>query len=99
MLNLIKNRIAPSSNNSRVIASTDLEQGEEPGKAICQLRIIVERCLEIQKTLYICFIDYTNVFDRIQHDMFFEFLSKAGVPDKEINRIKSLPPAESHSAL
>ena len=80
-------------------ASTDLEQGEEPGKAICQLRIIVERCLEMQITLYICFIDYTNVFDRIQHDMFFEILSKAGVPDKEINIIKSLPPAESHSAL
>ena len=81
-------------------ASTDLEQGEEPGKAIiCQLRIIVERCLEMQITLYICFINYTNAFDRIQHDMFFEIPSKAGVPDKEINIIKSLPPAESHSAL
>ena len=80
-------------------ASTDLEQGEEPGKAICQLRIIVERCLEMQIKLYICFIDYTNVFDRIQHDMFFEILSKARVPDKEINIIKSLPPAESQCAM
>ena len=83
-----------------MIASTDLEHGEEPGKAICQLGIIVERCLETQITLYICFIDYTNAFDRIQHDMlFFEILSNAGVPDKEINVSKYLPPAESHSAL
>ena len=55
--------------------------------------------LEMQITLYICLIDYTNAFDRIQHDILFEILSKAGVPDKEIHIIKSLPPAESHSAL
>ena len=55
VLNLIKKRIAPSSNNSWVTASTELEQGEEPEKAICQLRIIVERCLEMQITLCILF--------------------------------------------
>ena len=41
---------------------------------------MVERCLEMQKTLYICFIDYTKASD---------ILSKAGVPDKEINIIKN----------
>ena len=55
------------------------------------LRIMMEICLEMQKkTLYICFIDYTKAFDRVKHDMLFEILSKAGVPDKEINIIKSL---------
>ena len=39
-----------------------------------------------KKTLYICFIDYTKAFDRVKH----EILSKAGIPDKEINIIKSL---------
>ena len=58
--------------------------------AICQLRIMVERCMEMQKTQYICFVDYTKAFDRVKHDMLFEILSKAGVPDKEINIIKSL---------
>ena len=50
----------------------------------------MERCLEMQIILYICFIDYTKAFDRVKHDMLFEILSKAGVPDKEINIIKSL---------
>ena len=40
--------------------------------------------------LNICFIDYTNAFDRVKHDMLFEIISKAGVSDKEINIIKSL---------
>ena len=35
---------------------------------------------------YICFIDYTNAFDRVKHDIIFEILSKPG----EINMIKSL---------
>ena len=42
------------------------------------------------KTMYICFIDYTKAFARVKHDMLFEILSKAGVPDKEINIIKSI---------
>ena len=52
---------------------------------------MAERCLEMHKTLYICFFDYTKAFDRVKHDLFFyEILSKAGVPDKEINIIKNL---------
>ena len=42
------------------------------------------------KNTYICFIDYTKAFDRVKYDMLFEILSKAGVPDKEINIIKSI---------
>ena len=44
---------------------------------------------EMQNTLYICFIDYTKAFHRVKHDLYFEILSKAGVPDKEINIIKN----------
>ena len=52
-----------------------------------------------EKILYICIIDYTKAFDRIKHDMLFEILSKAGVPDKEINIIKSLYLRQKASAL
>ena len=31
-----------------------------------------------------------RAFDRVKHDLLFEILSKAGVPDKEINIIKNL---------
>ena len=54
-----------------------------------QINQMVERCLEMQKTLYICFIDYTKASDRVKHDLLFEILSKAGVPDQEINIIKN----------
>ena len=51
---------------------------------------MVQRCLEMQKTLYICFIDYIKAFDRVKHDLLFEILSNTGVLDKEINIFKNL---------
>ena len=46
------------------------------------------------------FVSLITPFDRVKHHLLFEILAKAGVPDKEINIIKkSLPPAESHSAI
>ena len=90
VLNLIKNRIAPISEQQLSDCQYGFRAGRGPRDAICQLRLMVERCLEMQKTLYICFIDYTKAFDIVMHDMLFEILSKAGVPDKEINIIKNI---------
>ena len=67
----------------------DSELAEEQGMHYV-MRIMVEICMEMQNTLYICFIDYTKAFDRGKHDLLFEILSKSGVPEKEINIIKNL---------
>ena len=90
VLTLIKNRIAPIIEQQLSDNQYGFRAGRGTRDAICQLRIIVERCLEMQQTLYMCFIDYTMAFDGVKHDMLFEILSKAGVPDKEINIIKHL---------
>ena len=33
------------------------------------LRIIIQRYLEVQKPVFICFIDYEKEFDRVYHDI------------------------------
>ena len=90
VLDLIKSRIAPIIEQQLSDSQYGFSAGRGTRDAICQLQIMVERCLEMQKTLYICFIDHTKAFDRVKHDLLFEILSKAGVPDKEINIIKNL---------
>ena len=88
MLNLIENRIAPIIEQQLSDSLYGFRAGRgtrDANHAICQLRIMVERCLEMQKKHYICFIDYTKAFDRVKHDLLFEILSKAGIPNKEIN--------------
>ena len=87
VLNLIKNRIAQIIEQQLSDSQYGFRAGRGTRDAICQLRIMAERCLEMQQTLYICFIDYTKAFDRVKHDLLFEILSKSGVPDKEINII------------
>ena len=90
VLNLIKNRIAPIIEQQLSGSQYGFRADRGTRDAICQLRIMAERCLEMQKTLYICFIDYTKAFDIVKHDLLFEILLKAGVPDTEINIIKNL---------
>jgi len=31
-------------------------------------RTLIGKALEVQKDLYICFIDYTKAFDRVRHE-------------------------------
>ena len=43
----------------------DLEKGEEPE---IKLPTSIEKAREYQKNIYFCFIDYTKVFDRVDHN-------------------------------
>ena len=43
-------------------------EGKGTANAIYMLRILIERALEVQKDVYLCFIDYTKAFDRVKHD-------------------------------
>lgn len=37
---------------------------------------LTERAIEIQKDLYLCFIDYEKAFDRVKHENLAEILKK-----------------------
>ena len=70
VLNIIKNRIAPIIEQQLSDSQYGFRTGRGTRDAICQLRIMMERCLEIQKTLYIRFIDYTKAFDRVKGTLY-----------------------------
>ena len=62
-----------SSNNSRVSASTDSEQGGGTTDVIMSVANNGGRMSgDAKNTFDICFIDYTKAFDRDKHDMLFE---------------------------
>ena len=58
--------------------------------AIFTLRMITERCVEIQKDLYICFIYYAKAFDEVQHATLFEILQELDINGKDVELIKNL---------
>ena len=54
------------------------------------LRTIIEPTLEIQKEVYLCFIDYTKEFDKFQHMEIIKQLQKLHVDGKDLRIIKNI---------
>ena len=54
-------------------------RGERNRIAIFVLRILMEMMIEMQKVLYMCFIDYEKAFDTAKHDILIYMLQRIGV--------------------
>jgi hypothetical protein len=72
-------KIILARNEKKVEAEiSENQSGFRPGKGtregIFNLRIIIQRYIEVQKPVYICFIDYEKAFDRVYHDRIMQCL-------------------------
>ena len=52
--------------------------------AIFTLRMICKRSTEMQKDIYLCFIDYTKTFDKMEHVQLLDMLQVLDIDGKEI---------------
>jgi hypothetical protein len=59
-------------------------------EAIFRLKILAEKCIEVQKDLYICFIDYSKAFDTVNHEKIIETLQKTGIDENDMAVIANL---------
>ena len=50
----------------------------------------MERCIEVQKDLFICFIDYSKAFDKVRHDELFKILEGLDIDGKDLGIIRNL---------
>ena len=53
-----------------------LEKAEEPRDQIANIRWIMERAREFQKSIYFCFIDYAKAFDCVHHNKLWKILKE-----------------------
>ncbi|GFO00845.1 endonuclease-reverse transcriptase [Plakobranchus ocellatus] len=58
--------------------------------AIYILRTLIERALEVQNDVYLCFIDYTKAFDRVLHDEIITQLKQLNIDGKDFRIIKTM---------
>lgn len=54
------------------------------------LRMILERAIQMQKDVYLHFIDYAEVFDKVWHTELFELLGKFGLFWKDMRIIYNI---------
>ena len=65
-------------------------EGKGTANGVYMLRTLIERALEVQKDVYLCFIDYTKAFDRVKHDEMLKQLKQLRVGGKDLRVIKNM---------
>ena len=62
----------------------DVQAGFRKGRGTrdqeANIQWIIEKAREFQKNIYFCFIDYTNVFDCVDHNKLWKILKEMGIP-------------------
>ena len=63
----------------------DVQAGFKKGRGIrdqiVNILWIIKKEREFQKNIYFCFIDYTKVFDYVDHNKLWKILKEMGIPD------------------
>ena len=63
----------------------DVQSGFRKGRgtrdSIVNICWIIKKAREFQKNIYFCFIDYTKVFDCVDHNKLWKILQEMGIPD------------------
>ena len=64
---------------------SDIQAGFRKGRdtrdKISNIRWIMEKAREFQKSIYFCFIDYARDFDCVDHNKLWKILKEMGIPD------------------
>ena len=58
--------------------------------AIFTLNMLLERSIEVQKDIYLCFIDYSKAFDKVRHEDLFNILSGLNIDAKDMRILTNL---------
>ncbi|GFR94219.1 RNA-directed DNA polymerase from mobile element jockey-like [Elysia marginata] len=68
--------------------------GYVPGKgtrnAIFTLSMLMERAVEVQHDIYLCFIDYSKAFDMVKHSALFGILDQLNINGKDLTILRNL---------
>ena len=63
----------------------DVQAGFRKGRGtrgqIANIRWIIKKAREFQKSIYFCFIGYAKAFDCVDHNKLWKFLQEMGIPD------------------
>ena len=65
-------------------------EGKGTSNAMLKLQTLIERSLEVNKDVSLCFIHYTKAFDQVRHDELVRQLTQLKVDGKDLRIIKNM---------
>ena len=81
MLKILQARLQQYVNCEIPGVQADFRKGRGTRDQISNIRWIMEKAREFQKTIYFCFIDYAKAFDFVDHNKLWKILKEMGIPD------------------
>ena len=81
MLKILQARLQQYVNHELPNVQAEFRKGKGTRDQIANIRWIIEKVREFQKTIYFCFIDYTKAFDCVDHNKLWKTLQEMGIPD------------------
>ena len=81
MLKIFQARLQQYVNHELPDVQAGFRKGRETRDQIANIRWIIEKARELQKNIYLCFIDYTKAFDCVAHNKLWKILQEMGMPD------------------
>ena len=89
-LRVILNRIKTRINIEVGEEQFGFRAGSGTREGIFCLNVLAQKHLEVNKDMYICFIDYAKAFDRVKHYELIECLQSIGIDGKDCRIIANL---------
>lgn len=59
-------------------------------EALFAFNVLIQRCMDVNQPIYVCFLDYNKAFDRVRHDRLIQLLRKKNLDTKDIRIISHL---------
>ena len=81
MLKILQARLQQYMNHELQDAQAGFREGRGTRDQIANIRCIIKKAREFQKTIYFCFIDYAKAFDSVDHNTLWKILQDMGLPD------------------
>ena len=81
MLKILQARLQQYVNYELPDVQAGFRKGRGTRNQIANIRWIIEKAREFQKSIYFCFIDYAKAFDCVEHSKLWKILREMGIPD------------------
>ena len=90
MLEILQARLQQYTNRELPDVQAGFRKGRRTRDQIANICWIIEKAREFQKNIYFCFIDYTEVFDCVDHNKLWKILKDIGIPNHLLPSAKSV---------
>lgn len=87
---VIHNRIYAKCESRMTETQFGFRGGFGTREAVFSLQVLIQRCRDMNREVYVCFVDFSKAFDNVKHEKLVELLKTTGLDSKDIRIIANL---------